>query len=95
MVIYMKTVITVKADKEIKEKAQKTAREMGLSFSTVINGLLGEFIERKEIRFSAPYQMTPKLERRLGKIEKDLKTGKNISRPLSTPKEIEDYFNSL
>ena len=91
----MKTVLTVKIDKELKKQAQTLAEEVGLPLSTVVAGSLKEIIAKKEIRFSAPYQMSAKLERRLAKIEKDLKTEKNISPPLSTPEEIEDYFKSL
>ena len=91
----MKTVLTVKIDKKLKKQAQTLAEEVGLPLSTVVAGSLKEIIAKKEIRFSAPYQMSAKLERRLAKIEKDLKTEKNISPPLSTPEEIEDYFKSL
>lgn len=91
----MKTVFSVKIDKKLKKQAQDFAEEVGLPLSMVVAGSLKRTIEQREISFSAPYQMSAKLERRLARIEKDIKTGKNISPPLSTPEEIENYFRSL
>lgn len=90
----MRTVLNVKTDKLTKDRARKVAKEIGLPLSTVVTGLLNEFIATKEVRFSAPYQMSPKLERLLARVEKDLKTGKNISGPFWSDKEMLDYLHS-
>ncbi len=90
----MKTVLTVKIDRALKKQAQTFAEEVGLPLSTVVAGSLKESIEKKEIRFSAPYQMSVKLERHLAKVEKDLKTGKNISPAFSDPQEAIRYLRS-
>ena len=92
---YMKTVLNVKTDKEVKEKAQAVAKEIGLPLSTIVTRLLKDFIINKEVHFSMPYQMSSKLERKLAKVEKDIKAGKNMSPVLSTPEEIDAYLNSL
>ena len=90
----MKTVLTVKIDVELKKQAQALAEEVGLPLSTVVAGSLKEIIAKKEIRFSAPYQMSAKLERKLAKIEKDKKTGRNIAGPFKTDKEMLDHLHS-
>ena len=41
------------------------------------------------------YQMTPKLERLIGRIRKDFKNKKNISGPFSTAEEMDAYLNKL
>ena len=41
----MKTMINIKADKEVKESAQRVAAELGLPLSTVINAYLKELSE--------------------------------------------------
>ena len=70
-----------KTDKKRKEAAQKTAKKMGIPFSAVMNRLMDEFIEQKQLTFSAQeYNPTPYLRRILDQGEKDLKTGKNIER---------------
>ncbi|KKW47731.1 hypothetical protein A3C21_03025 [Candidatus Kaiserbacteria bacterium RIFCSPHIGHO2_02_FULL_59_21] len=47
----MQTTVMFKTDKKRKEAVQRIAREMGLSFSTVMNEYMREFIEKQEITF--------------------------------------------
>ena len=91
----MKTLISIKTDKEVKENAKKAAAELGLSLSDVINASLRNFIRTREVYISAIPKMTPELERLLGPIEKDLKTKSSLSPALSSLKEAEDYLGSL
>lgn len=48
----MNTTMLIKIDKKLKENAQKTAKELGLPMSTLINNYLREFVEKKEVTFS-------------------------------------------
>lgn len=75
----MQTVIHIKADKEVKQNAQKAAKDLGLTLSDVINAALRNFIRTREVIFSDIPQMTPWLEKRLEKVEEDIKRGRNIS----------------
>ena len=78
----MKTVINIKTDKDIKELAQKTAGDLGLSLSALINAYLRQFVRTKEAYFTLSPRMSPALENLLGKIEIDIQRNKNISQPL-------------
>ncbi len=91
----MQTVIHIKSDKEVKENAQKLARELGINLTDVINASLRNFIRTREIYFSAVPKMTPELERLLGTIEKDIQEKKNLSPAFSSAQEATDYLNSL
>lgn len=91
----MKTVLNVKTDKEIKKQAQKIAEEMGLPLSTIVNAYLKEFIQERQITFSAALELRPEKEKLFQKAERDYKKGVNISPALSTPEEIEAYLKSL
>ena len=91
----MKTVINIKTDKEIKENAQKIAKDIGLSLSDVINASLRNFIKTREVYFSAIPRMTPEFERLVGKINKDIKEKKNLSPSLSSSDKINDYLDNL
>lgn len=91
----MKTVIHIKADKEVKENAQKAAGELGLSLSDVINASLRNFIRTRKVVFSDVPVMTPELEELLSEVEKDLVKGKNLSREFDKPKEMDKYLDSL
>jgi len=92
----MKTsVINVKTDRDVKKNAQKVAEELGLSLSTVINAYLRQFVRNKEIHLSTTHHMSSGLEKFLGKVERDIATGKNFSGPFSSKKELNEYFASL
>ncbi|MBI2338508.1 hypothetical protein HYU95_04990 [Candidatus Daviesbacteria bacterium] len=75
----MTTVIHIKADKEVKENAQKAAKDLGLTLTDVINAVLRNFIRTREVIFSDIPQMTPELEERLKKVEEDIKHNRNLS----------------
>lgn len=87
--------INVKADKDIKEKAQIIAKDLGMPLSTIINAFLKDFVRNKSVYFSTIPKMTPKLENLLDSVEKDIKTGKNMSQKFSSSKEAIKYLNNL
>jgi len=73
----MQTTIMFKTDKKLKEAAQKTARNMGIPFSAVMNQYMRDFVEKKNVTFSTEqYNPTPYLRRILDQGEKDLAAGK-------------------
>ena len=91
----MKTIINVKTEKEIKQNAQKIAKDIGLSLSDVVNASLRNFIRTREVYFSAIPRMTSEFECLLGKIDKDIKEKKNLSPSLSSSEKINDYLDNL
>ncbi len=90
-----KILINVKADKQVKQNAQTLAKELGLSLSDVINASLRNFIRTREVFFSSTPRMTPEFERIVGKIEKDIKKKKNISKTFTSLKEVNAHLDSL
>lgn len=91
----MKTVISIKTDKEIKENVQEIARKLGLTLSDVVNASLRNFIRTREVYFSDIPRMTPEFERLVGRIEKDIKKGKNLSPAFKNTEEMDRYLDSL
>lgn len=81
----MHKVISVKVDEDTKAAAQEVAKSMGLSLSTLINAYLKQVVVTRRVELFAPEQMTPKLERSIAKIEKDIAAGK-ISKGYTDPK---------
>ncbi len=69
----MTTVIHIKADKEVKENAQKAAKDLGLTLSDVINAALRNFIATRKVIFSDNSRKTLELEKRLEEVEEKLK----------------------
>jgi addiction module RelB/DinJ family antitoxin len=96
----MKTMINIKADREVKIKAQKVAADLGMPLSTVINAYLREFIRTKSVHFSLIPLGTPEgvlkphVKRRYARIHKDIVEGKNLVGPFEDAKEVMRYLNS-
>jgi DNA-damage-inducible protein J len=90
-----KTVLNVKTDKEVKEEAQKLARELGIPLSTVVNAYLKEFVREQRVEFSRIPKMTTRLERLLDGVEQDIKESKNLSPVFSSTKEMDEYLDSV
>ena len=91
----MRTVIHIKADKEIKENASRVAKELGLNLSDVINASLRTFIRTRTVIFTDTPQMTPELEEYLEKVEEDIKYHRNLVGPFKNAKEANKYLDSL
>lgn len=91
----MKAVINIKADTEVKEKAKETAKELGLSLSAIINAYLKQFVRTQEVYFTTSPRISPELEKLLGRVERDIKRSRNISRTLSSPKDLKEYLDAL
>lgn len=50
----MTSTIILKTDSKLKQKAQQTAQDLGLTLTSVINGYLSEFVQKKAISFGIP-----------------------------------------
>ena len=71
--------ILIKTDPKIKAKAQKTAQNMGISLTSVINRYLRHFIQTKAITFTDDEVPTQYMLDSLKKSEEDVKAGRVIS----------------
>ena len=84
--------ILVKTDPKIKEEAQKTAEEMGISLTSVINHYLKDFIQTKSITFTVEEEIpTQYMLDSLKQSEEDVKAGRVIS--FKTGKEALAYLD--
>jgi antitoxin component of RelBE/YafQ-DinJ toxin-antitoxin module len=77
----MKTVISIKVDKDVRDKARSVAKRIGVPLSMVVNSGLRQFVKEERIIFQTEksYQMSKSLERKLAKIDADIIAGKNLS----------------
>ena len=93
----MKTVISVKVDKDVRDHARKVAQRMGVPLSMVVNSGLRQFVLEERIVFQTEkaYRMTRKFEKKLEKIDADIRAGRNLSPAFKTAAEMDLYLNSL
>jgi addiction module RelB/DinJ family antitoxin len=89
-----KALINIKTDIKLKKEAQEVSRELGLPLGTIINAYLRDFVREKRVVFSVPFEPNQKTQKLLERIQKDLKTGKNATKPLSYDEAV-SYLDSL
>lgn len=87
----MKTVISVKIDKEVKEAAQAVAKSAGLSLSTLVNAYLRQVVATRRIELYAPEQITPKLQELIAEVEAEIAAGK-VSKSYSN---VDEFIKAL
>ncbi|MCB9805985.1 type II toxin-antitoxin system RelB/DinJ family antitoxin [Candidatus Nomurabacteria bacterium] len=75
----MKTQVNFKIDKDVKKQAQKRAKEIGLSLSSVVNATLKKFAKTGELELYPEERITPRLEKLVLEARKDYKEGKSSS----------------
>lgn len=90
-----KAVLNIKTDIEVRDGARRVAAELGLPLSTVVNAYLKEFIREKAVHLSVAPSMSPRLEKLLAEVERDIKKGKNLSPVFSSHKEIDNHLDNL
>jgi addiction module RelB/DinJ family antitoxin len=88
----MKTLINIKVDKDIKIQAQNLSHNLGIPLSTLVNAYLRQFVREKKAVFTTAWQMSPELEKILGPIENDIKAGRNLSKFISMPEELNEIL---
>ncbi|PIQ91547.1 MAG: hypothetical protein COV70_03190 [Parcubacteria group bacterium CG11_big_fil_rev_8_21_14_0_20_39_22] len=89
-----KTILNIKIDTKKKKEAQRIAKKLGVPLSVVVNRKIDEFIQDEALHFLPVYKMSKKLERRLAKIEDDIKHGRNMSPKFSSMEEMMEHLKS-
>ncbi len=89
----MKTQVNLKIDSSIKRNAQKRAKELGLSLSSIVNATLSQFARTGELELSTAPRMTPYLEELVAEARKEYLAGKT-SGPFSIADELMKHLAS-
>ena len=86
--------INIRTDPEVKRRAQKTAKELGMPLSTIINAYLKQLGREQRVHFAVPLVPNKKTARLIQKAREDYKKGKNISPAFETAEEMDAYLDS-
>ncbi|OGE37500.1 hypothetical protein A3F00_01210 [Candidatus Daviesbacteria bacterium RIFCSPHIGHO2_12_FULL_37_11] len=70
------TAIYIKTDPKIKKEAQKVAKELGFSLSSLLNAWMRQFIKSKTVTFSLAEEPSKYLKGAIRKAEKNWQEGK-------------------
>lgn len=87
-------VIITKTEPQVKIKAQKVAKDLGLTLSSLINAWLRQLIKTKTVVFSASDEKpTQYLLDALKESRKDIKAGRVVS--FTTANDAIDYLDEI
>lgn len=90
----MKTLINIKADIDVKRRAQKAAKELGIPLSTIVNAYLKQFGREQRVSFVVPLRPNKKTAKLLRRAGGDYRKKINVSPAFSTIEEMDAYLNS-
>lgn len=90
----MKTVLSIKTDVEVKEKAQALAKHLGIPLSTVVNAQLKAFIESGEFRVTRERELRPEVKAELKKAIAEVKAGIGLSPAFDTVDDMVKWLES-
>ncbi|OGZ93170.1 MAG: hypothetical protein A2131_00480 [Candidatus Sungbacteria bacterium GWC2_49_10] len=86
--------MSIKADVDVKRRAQKAAKELGIPLSTIVNAYLKQLGREPRVSFVVPLRPNKKTKELLQRASKDLRKGRNISPAFSTAGEMDEYLES-
>lgn len=73
--VSMNTVLNVKIDPVLKQRAQTVAKELGLPMSIVVAASLRQFVNTRSLTISDTPQLRPEVEAELLALSKKVHTG--------------------
>lgn len=88
------TTMNIKVDKKLKKMVQKTADELGIPLSTLVNMFLKQFAATGRIDFSAVEEMTPTMTKIIAGAEEEIKRGE-LSPVFSDYETAIEYLHNL
>lgn len=94
IIVHMKTTLHTKIDKDIKERAQNLANELGIPISTIINSQLREFVRSGTFQVTREPQLKESVWKEIIKASKDAKQGKNLSPEFTNVEDAKRWLNS-
>lgn len=91
----MKTLLTIKTDKKLKEAAAAVAAELGFPLGTIVNAQLRQLVRDRALSVRIALVPNKKTAVLLRRAIKDADEGKNMVGPFTNKKEIDDYLMAL
>ena len=88
----MNTTMTFKIDKDLKAQAQKTAQQMGVPLSTLINAYLREIAATGRVELSIVEEMTPQMIRIIESFKHEIATNQTVG-PFNNVGEAVAYLD--
>lgn len=85
------TVMSVKAKKDLKAKAQAVAGQYGIPLGTLLNAYMHQLVLTGQVYFPAVEVATPQVEKIIAEAEEDIRAGR-VSKSFDT---VDDFIADL
>lgn len=86
----METILNIKTKKDLKEKAQSLASELGVPLTTVVNSYLRQFIRERKLVLEIEPRVKDSLMEKWHKIS--LEANKNVSQKFTKATNLITYL---
>lgn len=90
----MKTVLNIKTDKEVKERAKKLAMHLGIPLSTVVNAYLKEFVSSGSFSVTREPELKLSVRSEINKQIQEAEKKENVSPVFSKHKDVMEWLNA-
>ena len=93
----MTTQVIFRIDKKIKARAQKKAKDSGLTFSDILQMATYAYVKNdfEPVVMRREEKLNIKTRRELMKISGDIRNGKNLYGPFNSAEKMDKFLNSL
>ena len=93
----MKTAMSFKIDKDVRDNARKAAKIIGLPLSTVVNNILLDFIrdERAVFQSTRSRERRNALAREFAKIVGDARASHKMPPQFANAKKMDEFLNAI
>ncbi len=88
------TVISVRTNQAVKQRATAVANQFGIPLSTLINAYLHDLAQTGRIYFSTSEVMTPAMEREIERAEREIAAGE-VSPTFGSAEKAIAYLKNL
>ncbi len=88
-----KTVINIKTDVVVRDRARELAKNIGVPLSTVVNAYLKDFIRNQSVTLAATPVLRPEVMKEIAQAREDYKKGINISPRFDNMSEAVEWLN--
>lgn len=92
----MKTVMSIKVDRSVRDKAKKAATRLGIPLSLVVSGALRKFGDEQRVEFAVPLTPNAKTAKLLREAVRDIEEGRKdkFSPAFTSAKDAVAWLNA-
>ena len=89
-----KVILNIKTNPETKIQLQEFAAELGVPVSVILNAQIKQMLRTRKVTLTTELEPTPYLEKIMRQVEKDLVSGRNMTKAMDATKAVA-YLKAL